>query len=893
MAETRLKRRSPIGLYRAGITSPERLEKTSIGREEMLGDLLQKIEHSTGKRTHQHYAFIGPRGVGKTHFLSLLVNRIESRAELRDKLTVVRFPEETHRLLSFADFLLRTCEILAQSDSDGEWQTLYEQLAEEDDDRRVIDTLEPKLNHYRQETGRVLLLLLENLDEVLTRQIKGSQDVHHLRKFLMTSPSCILVATAPIMFPGLTDVERPFYDFIDVQVLDNLTQQQTVDAIRVNLQYDGREDLLDRFDELSPKIKALHEMTGGNPRLVMMHYSLMADEDVLEVQQQFAELLDQISPFYQDRIKDLPPQERAVLETMALIREELKTPALIARKLRKSPQQASSLLQRLTKSGYLVVTDHPNDKRSKVYRIKEGFFDIWLSTNESRKQRKRLPVLTRFFEMWYQRKEREQKRRELFDQLRAKEAGKEETDRRAATLAYLSDAGTDEEKIAAKVQLASAKKETGRADEAAAHLEEAKALRPGGVMRWLTDRRELWADGSRWVDPFKQVEEMIECWQLQRAGKLEEFASRLLKIGRSLQAQGIHEALADLLLSNVDELHDPEAKIHVLLQAAQSQKMIGDLQAALQTTGAALDLARNTKDRKLEGTTLNNLSLVYHARGDYATAEKYLQESLQISREIGDKAGEGTTLNNLATAAHARGDYATAEKYLQESLQISREIGNKAGEGTTLNNLSLVYDARGDYATAEKYLQESLQILREIGDKAGEGATLNNLATAAHARGDYATAEKYLQESLQIHREIGNKAGEGTTLNNLATAAHARGDYATAETYLQASLQISRKIGNKVGIVTTLHNLAHIAVVAEDVEKAIGHWDEAFALAVETGVARELFYVGRQFGHVLIAAERWEEARKVLEVAAEVGRQSGMPETDEVESLLEKVKQGS
>ncbi|KKK57275.1 hypothetical protein LCGC14_3056100, partial [marine sediment metagenome] len=353
-------------LYRAGITSPERLEKTSIGREEMLGDLLQKIEHSTGKRTHQHYAFIGPRGVGKTHFLSLLVNRIESRAELRDKLTVVRFPEETHRLLSFADFLLRTCEILAQSDSDGEWQTLYEQLAEEDDDRRVIDTLEPKLNHYRQETGRVLLLLLENLDEVLTRQIKGSQDVHHLRKFLMTSPSCILVATAPIMFPGLTDVERPFYDFIDVQVLDNLTQQQTVDAIRVNLQYDGREDLLDRFDELSPKIKALHEMTGGNPRLVMMHYSLMADEDVLEVQQQFAELLDQISPFYQDRIKDLPPQERAVLETMALIREELKTPALIARKLRKSPQQASSLLQRLTKSGYLVVTDHPNDKRSKV-----------------------------------------------------------------------------------------------------------------------------------------------------------------------------------------------------------------------------------------------------------------------------------------------------------------------------------------------------------------------------------------------------------------------------------------------------------------------------------------------------------------------------------------------
>ena len=63
--------------------------------------------------------------------------------------------------------------------------------------------------------------------------------------------------------PGLTDVGSPFYDFFDIQVLDNLTQQQTVDAIRRNLEYDGREDLLERFDELSPKIKALHEMTGG------------------------------------------------------------------------------------------------------------------------------------------------------------------------------------------------------------------------------------------------------------------------------------------------------------------------------------------------------------------------------------------------------------------------------------------------------------------------------------------------------------------------------------------------------------------------------------------------------------------------------------------------------
>lgn len=97
--------RGLIGLYRPGMTSPERLEKTTIGREEMLSDLLGKLSASAGKKTHQHFVFIGPRGVGKTHFLSLLRHRIASSPELQAKFTIVQFAEETHRLLSFADFL--------------------------------------------------------------------------------------------------------------------------------------------------------------------------------------------------------------------------------------------------------------------------------------------------------------------------------------------------------------------------------------------------------------------------------------------------------------------------------------------------------------------------------------------------------------------------------------------------------------------------------------------------------------------------------------------------------------------------------------------------------------------------------------------------------------------
>ena len=105
--------------------------------------------------------------------------------------------------------------------------------------------------------------------------------------------------------------------------------------------------------------------------------------------------------------------------------------------------------------------DNPDDKRSKIYRIKEGFFDLWLSMDQSRKQRQRLPALSQFFEAWYERQEREQKRREMVDQLLARAAAAAEADRLAATLDHLSDAGAADERISAKTRLAAVRRRNG------------------------------------------------------------------------------------------------------------------------------------------------------------------------------------------------------------------------------------------------------------------------------------------------------------------------------------------------------------------------------------------------------------------------------------------------
>ena len=116
------------------------------------------------------------------------------------------------------------------------------------------------------------------------------------------------------------------------------------------------------------------------------------------MQNQFHLLLDRISPFYQGRLNDLPPGQRALLECLASMRDQEKTPAAIAARMRMSQQEASSLLKRLTDAHYLRADRHPRDRRSRLYTIREGFFDIWLAMNLSRGARKRHAVPARILQ---------------------------------------------------------------------------------------------------------------------------------------------------------------------------------------------------------------------------------------------------------------------------------------------------------------------------------------------------------------------------------------------------------------------------------------------------------------------------------------------------------------
>ena len=442
---------SNVGLYRAGVTSPERLRHTSVAREHLLDDAIESLRGSVKRKSKNHLLFIGPRGIGKTHLLSRIEDAVRSDEALGTRVVVVRFPEESNRTLSFADFLIGMCGILKEVlEDEPRWAELFAAVETEEDDARVADTLVPAFREENRRRGRTLLVMLENLGEVLGRQIRVRNEVAALRKFLMADNGCLLMATAPVHFDGITDVEQPFYDFFDVQILEALSFEETVEVIRLNLEWEGRTAVLGTLEGMRPRLHALYRMTGGNPRLTMMLYELLAHESVTGVQNQFHLLLDRISPFYQGRLNDLPPGQRALLECLASMRDREKTPAAIAARMRMSQQETSSLLKRLSDARYLRAVQHPRDRRSRLYTIREGFFDIWLAMNLSRGARRRMPFLLDFFSFFYPSVEaREEKRRKLRAKLLEDGGADAET-----ALDYLSEVGDAGERATSKFDMA-------------------------------------------------------------------------------------------------------------------------------------------------------------------------------------------------------------------------------------------------------------------------------------------------------------------------------------------------------------------------------------------------------------------------------------------------------
>ncbi len=754
MPDTHSEPRSQLGLYRAHLTSPEHRRHITVGREEMLADTLEVFRKNIGRKASHHQLFIAPRGSGKTHFLSLIEDAIQEDDALGKAYAVVRFPEEARRILSFADFLLMICEILRDnSPSDSDWGTLYERVMEEDNDVVLIDTLVPAIRKHYKKTGQVLVLMVENLNQLMEEQMKKAQSVQALRGFLMQDNGCLLIASSPLHFGALIKENQPFYDFFDTQVLDPLSSDDSIELIRRNLEWDKRQDLLDQFSTLLPRLRAIYTLTGGSPRLTVMLYELISTESITAVKQQFLLLLDRITPFYQDRLGDLSPQERAVLETIASMRSQwgreapLKTPGNIAKLMRMKQAQVSSLLARLTKALYLTASPNPADGRSMLYVIREGFFDLWLAMNISRAARQRIPLLTDFFASYYEKEEARRKKREEY--WKRLEAGDFDEDA-AENLNYLSEVGTPEEKAAEKIKLAATLTKVGETERPELLKGELKLLPLDITGRWISDHLD---EPHDYLD---DLNDLIQCWETQRQGGLEAFSQRLHQMGKELNYKSWSKLRLEFLRDHLKRIPLSEERVITRLNLVVFLIKLAHWKDAETQSLEALGEAEELNDKTLISWACNEYAQVLTAVSRQSEAEVLMRRTLAIDQEMWGKDDPRTStgLSNLAALLHETGRVEEAESLVRQALLIDEEsLGSEhPNVAIRLNNLAQLMSDSGRYEEAEPLMRRALEITEaKLGsDDPSVSIRLNNLAVLMQDTGRIAEAETLMHRALVL-----------------------------------------------------------------------------------------------------------------------------------------------
>ncbi len=379
----------------------ETLEQLFKGRKrkDLLKRLTKEIEIAVKNRTPRYYLIIGPRGVGKTHFITLLYHDVVDRIE---NALPIKLSEEEFSLYRVSDLLLRILRLMDERERNF---SDFELMSDDEVVVAALDELKSK--------GKIIVLFLENLNQILGEQM-SKKEVQRLRSIFQTENIFTVVTTAPLVFPQVSEHEEPFFNFFDIIYLKELTRDELKELVGEIARIEKNEEFLSKLDEYTQKIDAVSVLTGGSPRMAILLYDLMSKGNIVDVEKAFFKLLDENTPYYQDIFRLLSGEKRKVFDTLISF-EGPAIPKEIAKRARLADKTVNTQLRRLEKDGYVLSR---RMGKSTKYEVRERLFRLWRELRRQPFAMQKLSILVEFLELWYSVEERKEKFLERFEGLK-------------------------------------------------------------------------------------------------------------------------------------------------------------------------------------------------------------------------------------------------------------------------------------------------------------------------------------------------------------------------------------------------------------------------------------------------------------------------------------------
>jgi tetratricopeptide (TPR) repeat protein len=385
--------RKTIWVFTPSRTDPKDLEFILVQRQALLQDAVERVRESALTAHKHHLLFVGPRGCGKTHLVTLIVNRLREGDALADRLRIAWLNED-ETCTTLLEFLIK---IHAALEKRYPAEFTSEMLSAAYDMKQDA-ALEFVSRHLLSALGsRTLLVVTENLDAIF--EGLGDSGQKQLRSFIQENPRLSIVATAQRLVEDLSNRTSPFFGFFQTEHLKPLNVEEATELLQ-NIARLQEKSAVVEFLATSrgrSRVRAIHHLSGGNHRIYIVLSQFITRDSVDALLEPFMKMVDELTPYYQERIRWLPPLQRKIVEYLCICEGTVPVKE-ISRRLFASPQTISSQLQSLREKGYIEANQRG---RESLYEISEPLMRICVEVKDNQRLQP-LRLLVDFLRVWYE-----------------------------------------------------------------------------------------------------------------------------------------------------------------------------------------------------------------------------------------------------------------------------------------------------------------------------------------------------------------------------------------------------------------------------------------------------------------------------------------------------------
>ena len=391
--------------YSPGNMDRESLEALFVGRHDVMEDVLSRVTTSTRNSEKHYILLVGPRGSGKTHFLALAHHHLMDRfdaANARDSVAVALLNEEEWGVASFLDLVVRILRALADQvlDLDAEIAEIYDRFSNDPTSAEIF-AVERLREHTR---GKTLVLLCENLVDLFGGL--GEEGQKRWRAAIQEDGNWTIVASTPSLFSAVTLQENPFHGFFTIRNLERIDFDTGLELLAKKAVHEGKWELADslRTPLGRARARAIHHLAAGNHRAYVVLFDFLDKESLDDLVGPFMDMVDDLTPYYQDRMRQLPPAQRKIVEFLCLAGKpttikDISTPCLM------SHQTAAKQIGELQTAGFV---SRMRTGRNTFCELSEPLMRICIEVKDNQTQHFRLFV--EFLRHWFTTRELERRR---------------------------------------------------------------------------------------------------------------------------------------------------------------------------------------------------------------------------------------------------------------------------------------------------------------------------------------------------------------------------------------------------------------------------------------------------------------------------------------------------